>query len=168
MKGENKAPALVAINPKGSLPFITYDGTPLYESAAILRFLATTFPQGERFYPNNNITRAKIDAAMDWNGTTFRKAHVLGMAPIFFARFRGGEPDAATVATCAKETAKLPALYAGLEADFKASGFKFLAGNEISIADFQCFCEATDINYKGEEASLDGYPLVKAWYERCG
>ena len=44
LKGENRTPEMLAINPAGSLPFITVDGEPLYESAAILRYLAVKFP----------------------------------------------------------------------------------------------------------------------------
>lgn len=39
-KGENRTPEMLAINPAGSLPFLLVDNEPLYESAAILRYLA--------------------------------------------------------------------------------------------------------------------------------
>lgn len=105
---------------------------------------------------------------MDWNGTTFRRAHGIGFFPIVDARFMGKEPTEEVVAQCQKETDKLPGLYASFEADLKASGTKFIAGNEISIADFQLYAQATDINYKAMLNSFDDFPLMKAWYERCG
>ena len=40
MKGEHKAPEILAINPVGTVPFITVDDRPMFESAAILRYLA--------------------------------------------------------------------------------------------------------------------------------
>jgi len=44
-KGENRAPAFLAINPMGKLPTIVYGGTVVTETAAIIAFLADTFPQ---------------------------------------------------------------------------------------------------------------------------
>lgn len=39
-KGEAKKPEILAINPAGTVPFITYDGVLMVESVAIMRFLA--------------------------------------------------------------------------------------------------------------------------------
>ena len=41
---EHRSPEILAINPAGKLPFITVDGEPLFESAAILRYIAVKFP----------------------------------------------------------------------------------------------------------------------------
>ena len=51
VKGEHKTPELKAINPAGSIPFITVDDVPYYESAAILRYLAVRCPELNKFYP---------------------------------------------------------------------------------------------------------------------
>ena len=49
--GEHRKPEYLAINPSGCLPFITVDGKPMYESAAILRYLARKHPSLHSFYP---------------------------------------------------------------------------------------------------------------------
>jgi len=51
MKGESKKPEFLALNPSGTVPFILVDGEPFYESAAILRFIATLIPSCASFYP---------------------------------------------------------------------------------------------------------------------
>ena len=72
MKGEGPA-IKEKMNPGGGIPFILADGEPVNESAAILRYLARACPELNRFYPKDNLLRAKIDASLAWNGTMFRK-----------------------------------------------------------------------------------------------
>ena len=44
-KNEHKAPAFLALNPMGKLPTIEHRGTVVTETAAIIAYLADTFPQ---------------------------------------------------------------------------------------------------------------------------
>ena len=44
MKGDHKRPEIIAIYPKGQVPFLFYKKEVLVESASILRFLAHTVP----------------------------------------------------------------------------------------------------------------------------
>jgi len=44
-KGENRAPAFLAVNPMGKLPTIVHRGTVITETAAIIAYLADAFPQ---------------------------------------------------------------------------------------------------------------------------
>ena len=44
-KGDNKTPAYLAINPEGKVPTLTVDGRPMTEVAAILFYIAKTFPE---------------------------------------------------------------------------------------------------------------------------
>lgn len=46
-KGEHKAPAFLALNPMGKLPTIVHRGTVVTETAAIIAYLADTFPQAQ-------------------------------------------------------------------------------------------------------------------------
>ena len=51
---EHKSPEMLALNPRGQVPFITFNGTPINESASILRFLARRFPSLYNYYPQPN------------------------------------------------------------------------------------------------------------------
>jgi glutathione S-transferase len=44
----------------------------LPESAAILRYLATSHDQARHWYPTDAQRRARIDAALDWQHSTVR------------------------------------------------------------------------------------------------
>ena len=44
-KGENRAPAYLAVNPMGKVPALDHDGVIITEAAAICAYLADTFPK---------------------------------------------------------------------------------------------------------------------------
>ena len=52
MKGENKTPEYAAVNPAQQVPAITDGDYSLFESHAILRYLATTRPSLNAYYPS--------------------------------------------------------------------------------------------------------------------
>ena len=59
-------PAFLAMNPAGRVPVLLDGDHAVFESNAILRYLATTQPGGEAFYPADPALRGKIDAFMDF------------------------------------------------------------------------------------------------------
>lgn len=59
-------PAFLAMNPAGRVPVLLDGDHAVFESNAILRYLATTQPGGEAFYPADPALRGKIDAQMDF------------------------------------------------------------------------------------------------------
>ena len=85
-KGENRTPEQLDINPAGSLPYITVDEKPVYESASILRFLAQQYPSLAEYYPADLFIRAKIDAALDFNGTLLRPNLLMSFIPRVFSK----------------------------------------------------------------------------------
>ena len=56
-KGENLAPAFLAINPMGKLPTIRHGGTVITEAAAICTYLADEFPEAKLNVPIGNPQR---------------------------------------------------------------------------------------------------------------
>jgi len=62
-KNDMRAPELLALNPEGKVPVLLVDGRPLTEVAAILYYLAKSFPEAE-LLPHDNI---EVDAqALSW------------------------------------------------------------------------------------------------------
>src|SRR6195952_3523021 len=62
-KRDMRAPELLALNPEGKVPVLLVDGRPLTEVAAILYYLAKSFPEAE-LLPHDNI---EADAqALSW------------------------------------------------------------------------------------------------------
>ena len=74
--GKMKSPEMLAINPRGLVPFITIGDKMLSESGAILTYLAQKYPQANKYYPSDIKTRYLVDKALDFHGSTFRPAFV--------------------------------------------------------------------------------------------
>lgn len=55
-----------ALNPNALIPTIEDDGLILWESNAILRYLASRYAAGTPFWPNSPAARARGDKWMDW------------------------------------------------------------------------------------------------------
>jgi glutathione S-transferase len=60
-KGDNKAPAFLAINPAGKIPVLTDNDLALTESAAIINYLADKFPDSKMIPPAGSPERGHYD-----------------------------------------------------------------------------------------------------------
>lgn len=67
--GHNKTPEYLAKNPNGLIPLIEDDGFALWESNAIVRYLAAKHALGT-LCPSDPQERASADRWMDWQTTT--------------------------------------------------------------------------------------------------
>ena len=52
-----------------------------------------------------------------------------------------------------------------MEARLAAQGTTFMAGNDITIGDFQIYCEFLDLEYFGWDWS--GWPTLAKWADAC-
>jgi glutathione S-transferase len=78
-------PEFLAMNPNGLVPVVVDgDGSPLWESAAILRYLGARYG-GEPFWPADPLARAQVDMWAEWGKTTLYQAFV---TPVFWAVVR--------------------------------------------------------------------------------
>ena len=149
---------------------ILVDGEPLYESAAILRYLAVKFPSCAAYYPEGPEKRAMIDAALDFNGTSVRGAIMGSFTGIMFPRMMAKtEPDAAAHAAAAASYAKFMGLMAMMNGAMEQRGHLYAGGDTITIADFQLFAQINDIHYMGKTAAEEfkDLPKVLDWFNRC-
>lgn len=71
--GGTDTPAYRAMNPNGLVPVIDDDGFVMWESNAIVRYLAAGHGQGT-LWPDSLKTRADADRWMDWQATEFGPA----------------------------------------------------------------------------------------------
>ena len=72
--GNLKSPEILALNPKGTMPFIMIGDKVYTESASILRYLAAKYPQANKYYPEDLTTRFEVEKALDYVGNTLRPA----------------------------------------------------------------------------------------------
>ena len=86
--GKTKSPEYLAMNPNSLVPTIDDEGFILYESNAIVRYLAAKH-SADQLWPLDPRSRADADRWMDWNSTTFIPA----MRDAFWQLIRTPEPQ---------------------------------------------------------------------------
>jgi glutathione S-transferase len=124
-KGEQKAPAHLARHPFGRVPAFEHDGFALYETSPIVRYVDQAFP-GATLTPGDARERARMNQVISIIDCYGYKAIISNCV---LQRFFG-HPDEKVIAEarptielCLKEFERL-----------KGSD-KFLAGNQLSLAD---------------------------------
>ncbi|XP_074333889.1 glutathione S-transferase T1-like [Apium graveolens] len=91
---------LSVINPMRKLPAIVHGSYKLFQSHAILIYLACSFPGvADHWYPSNIQKRAKIHSVLDWHHSNLRQGEVgyvqnRTLKPLFGGKF---DPEAAAV-----------------------------------------------------------------------
>eukprot|EP01059_Diplonema_ambulator_P022507 TRINITY_DN3780_c1_g1_i1.p1 TRINITY_DN3780_c1_g1~~TRINITY_DN3780_c1_g1_i1.p1 ORF type:complete len:246 (+),score=77.93 TRINITY_DN3780_c1_g1_i1:46-738(+) len=133
MAGEQKKPEFVAINPMHTVPTVRdSDGTALWETNAILRYLCNRYAKAAKFYPQDPVKRAHCDVALDWRQTVWYK-NVSGLA---YRKFGWMPKDEEAEAACRDAiTRPNDGCFAILENHF-LNGKPFICGDEPTIADF--------------------------------
>ncbi len=148
-------PAFLAMNPHGRVPVIRDGDAVVWESHAILRYLAALFGQG-RFWSDDAAARARVEGWMDWSQTSLQPAFLVG---VFWGFYRTPEDRRnwpainAALARAAVEFRKLDRLL---------EGRPFLLGETLSLADITA---GTSL-YRYFELEIDrpSLPQVERWY----
>jgi glutathione S-transferase len=130
-RGEQRRPEFGAINPNHKLPALEDDGLRLWESNAIIQYLASLKPESE-LAPTDERARADVARWMFWEATTWDPAG----ATIAFERgvkaiLGLGAPDPAEVE---KGLQAFNAAAAILDAHL--NGRTFVCGDRLTLADF--------------------------------
>lgn len=68
-----QTPEFLSLNPNGLVPVIRDGDFVLWESNAIIRYLASRY-NGAHLYPTNPIERARIDQWIDWQATDLNRS----------------------------------------------------------------------------------------------
>ena len=79
------------MNPNGLVPTLQDEHVTMFESAAIMRYLAARhgrFP----FWPEDPVARAPVDMWAEWGKATLQASF---LRPVFWPTLEGGQPDAA-------------------------------------------------------------------------
>ncbi|TWR92218.1 glutathione S-transferase family protein [Pseudomonas saxonica] len=154
LKGEAQAPAFLAKNPNGKVPVLELeDGTCLWESNAILNFLA----DGSEFLPGEPRLRTQV---LQWQFFE-QYSHEPYIAVARFIEFYLGLPQERL-----EEYRKLQTRgYKALDVMEQQLGrTPYLVGEHYSIADVTLYAY-THVAHQGG-FDLSAYPAITAWLER--
>ncbi|WP_372781538.1 glutathione S-transferase family protein [Phenylobacterium sp.] len=160
MTGENLAPAYLAINPNGIVPFLLDGELSLGESSAILKYLAEKV--GSPAYPSALAARAKVNEALDWFNSHFHEYFVLFTVYPRMGIPRGMDPELAQH-MLAFGAERSPRWLKVLE-EHMLAGRPFVCGDEISLADYL----GSIFVGLGEAMGVDlsPYPNITGWLGR--
>jgi glutathione S-transferase len=150
-------PQFRAMNPTGRVPVIDDGGTVVWESHAILRYLAARHGQG-RFWSADAGERSLAERWMDWSQTTLQPDFLMG---VFWGFYRTPEPQRNWplirdhVARCDRHFRLLDTILADRP---------FLCGRSLTLADIPA---GTSL-YRYFELDIErpSVPNVEAWYRR--
>lgn len=156
--GLKDTPEFLAMNPHGRVPVIRdSDGTVVWESHSILRYLAARYG-GAGLWSDDPARRSQIDRWMDWSQSTLQPAFLTG---VFWGFYR--TPEAQRDMTAVDKNVALCARYFQL-LDQVLSTQGFLAGPHLTLADIPA---GTSLyRYFNLDIPRPHIPHVEAWYQR--
>lgn len=150
-------PAFLALNPHGRVPVIDDGGTVVWESQAILRYLAACHG-GAALWADDPAERSLHDRWMDWSATTLQPDFLTG---VFWGFYRTPEAQrdtaavASRIAACARHMALLDQVLADRP---------WLGGAHFGLADIPAGTSL--FRYFGIPIERPSVPNVEAWYRR--
>ncbi|KAJ6517988.1 glutathione S-transferase [Mycena vitilis] len=163
-KAEHKSAGFIAHQPFGQVPYIDDDGFILYESRAICRYIVDKYPtHGPTLIPTDVKGKALFEQAASIEYSNFDPFCSKAVAEMIFKPMRGQASDKGVYDT----------LIAGLSVKLDAYEVilgkqKYLAGNEISLADLFHLPYGSLLAKSGSDLMTTKGPNVTRWFnELC-
>jgi glutathione S-transferase len=156
-KGEQNTPEFLALNPNGRMPVLEEDGFVLWESNAILQYLAAKKPDSG-LLPTEVRGRADVMRWQCWDLAHWDPA----CATMIFENLvkkllEIGEPDPAELA---KGQERFKAVAQVLDAHLKDR--KYIMGDTVTVADFSIGAPLNLAQAAG--IPVDQYPNIRRWH----
>lgn len=143
------------------VPAIEHDGFNLTESVAILRYLARTCQVTDHWFPKDSRKQAKVDEYLAWQHHNTRFLCNFYFQRKYVMPLRTGVPTKEEHVQQSEE--RLVGCLEKIE-HIWLDGQKFLAGDEISVADILAACELEQTRIAGFDPRL-GFPKIKRWMD---
>ncbi|XP_011072496.2 glutathione S-transferase T1-like [Sesamum indicum] len=164
---QHRSPEFAEINPMRKVPAIMHADFKLFESHAILVYLASAFPGvADHWYPADVHKRAKIHSVLDWHHSNLRRGSVEYLFNTLVAPEFGLPLDQKAADVGEK---LLSASLAMIESYWLEGDGPFLLGNsQPSIADLALVCEIMQLEVadeKDRDRILVGHTRILKWIE---
>jgi glutathione S-transferase len=156
-KGEPRKPEYLALNPNGKVPTIDDDGVVLWESIAILKYLAA---KKRKLLPSDARGAAQADQWMFWWANHPEPAIELLIYEILLKPYFGKPGNDASIMQEARDLLDryLPVL------DKQLQGKDYVMG-ELSVVDF-AIAPPLELSQRRLNVDLAKYPGITAWLAR--
>ncbi|XP_071443786.1 glutathione S-transferase 1-like [Hetaerina americana] len=154
LKQEHMSPEYLKLNPQHSVPTLVDEDFTIWDSHAIVGYLATKYGTDDTLYPKEARARAIVDQRLHFDsGTLFPRLRNI-IHPLLLL----GKSVISTEAKRDVEEA-----YHFLEKFL--DGHDWVAGDNMTIADFCCVSTVSSLDVLVPCGSK--YPNLAAWYKRC-
>jgi glutathione S-transferase len=156
-KGENRTEQFLAISPMGKVPALVDEDLTLFESRAIMTYLARK--AGSALYPKDPVAAGKVDQWSFWQAIHFGPAmQKLTFERVQKAAYGRGEPDEGTIVGDLKTTLDGLAI---LNLQIDDAGF---AIGPLTVVDFSL--ASTFMLREPARISLEPFRNVQRWIDR--
>ncbi|MCP5368073.1 MAG: glutathione S-transferase family protein [Hyphomicrobiales bacterium] len=157
--GGLKTPEYLALNPNGKVPTLVDGDYTLWESNAIMQYLADGAPDNT-LYPRDGRTRIEIHRWQFWETAHYNRwLGTLAFEIMLKPMFNLGQPDEAHIAEARGFFDKFAPVL-----DARLSQGPFLVGANPTLADFSVGSFAAFVGGMG--LNLNDYPHLRDWYAR--
>lgn len=157
--GDQRKPEFLALNPNGKVPTLVVDGTPLFESVAILQWLGARHGVARGLWPAEDAPERLL--ALSWTSWAYVTCGA-AIQRLNFARSPMVDASLHHAPSAADALKQLDRLLALLDA--RLAGRTWLLGEHYTLADVAVASMVTYGSYCG--VPLDGHADVQAWLAR--
>jgi glutathione S-transferase len=158
-RGEHKTPEYLRLNPNGRIPTLVDGGFSLWESHAIMQYLADKVPEQD-IYPQDVSSRADVNRWLFWSASHFAPACAVIIRERVSKRILGaGAPDPREIA---RGEALLPA--AALVLDRHLAGRQWIAQDRLTLADFAIASPL--MHTSAAQLPVTEFENLQAWFAR--
>lgn len=158
--GRNNEAGYLAMNPNGRVPTLEDGDFVLWESNAILRYLALRYGEGSGLYPEGAQARASMERWLDWTLASLQPAE----RPLFWGMVRTApeQRDMAVLQKAADDTGKLWQVL-----DERLKDRTYIEGDTFTLADIVlgAYCRRF-VGPEMDSLRRPAMPHLQAWYER--
>ncbi len=161
LKGEHRKLEYLRLNPNGKVPLLDDDGFHLWESHAIMQYLADRSP-GQSIYPQEVRARADVNRWLFWSAYHFTPAVGLISRERLSKRMVGGGSDVPDPVEIERGEALLTAAAQVLDTQLAAK--QWIAQDKLTLADLAI--AAPLMHTAAAQLPVMGYANLQAWFAR--